>query len=103
MTTLEDEVRRLVRDELRALGVSARVETYTPERLPPGFTSREAFGAECRRLRLDPALYRPGREWGVPADVWREARAARRSAAAETPDASRADAALARSRLRLSR
>jgi len=88
--------------------VPARVAAVTFDRahLPPGYRSPGAFGGECRRLRLDPGTYRPGRSWSVPSDVWerarREDRQRRRKPAPEAVD-DPIDGMLERSGLRLLR
>jgi hypothetical protein len=76
MSPLEREIRAIVDARLAELGItsSASGATYSRENLPPGFRSPESFAAECRRLHLAPSLYRPGRAWKVPADVWAQAR-----------------------------
>lgn len=112
MTALDESIRAIVRDELRALGITgatAKHADYTRENLPPGFTSGEAFAGECRRLDLDRAIYREGRSWRVPVAVWTEARSVDRArrmgthASSTTPPIDPIDATLERAGLRLVR
>jgi hypothetical protein len=101
--SLDDAIRRVVRDELAALGVGGHVESYDRDHLPPGFVSREAFASECRRLGLDRVAYRPGRGWRIPSDVWRAARREARERRRVRPvaDDDAADQMLSRAGLRL--
>jgi len=103
-------VRRLVDERLRELGLTgaaAKHADYTRENLPPGFTSGEAFAGKCRRLGLDRAIYREGRSWRVPRDVWeqarREDRERRRVQSAPTPECDPIDETLRKAGLRLVR
>ena len=75
--TLDERVRAIVREELRAAGVAERI--YDRDHLPDGFTDPESFNVACRRLKLDPQ-FKCGRSWRVPASVWIEARTARAQA-----------------------
>lgn len=82
MSALDDAIRAIVREELRASGVARPV--YTSTSLPPGITSREHFAAECRRLRIGT---KHGRVWSVDAQSWHEARRAKRRTLEEEADA----------------
>ena|ERR1700722_19502037 len=105
MIAIEDTIRAIVRDELARAG-SGRAEAYDRDSLPPGFTNAEAFAAACRKLGLDRVVYREGRSWRVPRDVWerarREDRERRRGPRAD-PTRDPIGAALAASGLRLVR
>jgi hypothetical protein len=74
VSALEDEVRRIVAEELARRGVTAPSGAYDAEHLPPTHTSVEAFNLECRRLRFDPIIYKIGRGWRIPRDEWERAR-----------------------------
>jgi hypothetical protein len=103
MSAVEDTIRAIVRDELAKAG-AVRPETYDRDSLPRGFTSKEAFAAECRRLGLDPLIYKAGRSWRIPRTEWDRARRAdreRRRGPRAAPAADPIDAALQKSGLRL--
>lgn len=93
MTLLDDSVRAIVREELAAIGVVAPTTVYTRARLPPGFTSAEAFAARCRALFGSSSTFKSGRAWAVPRDAWHAAVVAKRKRAA-TPEAASVDAVL---------
>jgi hypothetical protein len=80
MVSLDDQVRALVDERLRELGIVPGEDvTYDAQHLPPGFKSPEAFAAACRKLGLASVLgCKAGRGWRVPAHVWNEVRAVAR-------------------------
>jgi hypothetical protein len=106
VSAIDEEVRRLVDERLRELGITPDAGTaYDRDHLPHGFTSPEAWAAECRRLGLDRAVFRAGRSWIVPRDVWERARAEARTRtradSARTTTSDDIDSALRNSGLRL--
>jgi hypothetical protein len=109
MSPLEDEVKRIVIAVLAELGVTPlKGEVYDRDHLPPGFRSREAFAGECRRLGFDRVVYRAGRNWSVPREVWDRSRfedRTRRLGPRDAPErlADVLDATLERAGLRLVR
>jgi hypothetical protein len=107
VSTLDEEVRRLVDERLRELGIRPDAgASYDRDHLPPGYKSGEAFAGECRRLGLDRAVYREGRSWSVPRSIWDAARREdrdRRRGPTTTPAIDPIDATLERAGLRLVR
>lgn len=98
-------LRPLILETVRELGIVAAEPTYDAQHLPPGFRSREAFAAECRRLKLNPT-FKAGRSWSVPADIWTQARCedkAHRRGPATAPAADSIDETLQKAGLRLVR
>jgi hypothetical protein len=99
------EALALAADALEAQATETRA-VYTREHLPAGFTSDESFALACRKLGLDPVIYKSGRSWRVPAEVWEQARRedrARRRGPTATPPIDPIDATLERAGLRLVR
>jgi hypothetical protein len=109
VATLDDQVRAIVDERLREMGITYGADvTYDRDHLPPGFRSVEAFNAACRKLGLAHVSgCKAARGWRVPAYVWNEWRALGRfkrtqEKRAATDDDAQADALLtANPRLRL--
>jgi hypothetical protein len=103
VSAIDESIRAIVRDELRALGVTAREPTVDREHLEgTGYTSGEAWTAKARKV-LDPK-YKTGRGWACPLSVWRAAVAAdraRRCGPTATPPMDPIDRMLESSGLRL--
>jgi len=106
VSAIDESIRAIVRDELRALGVAAREPTVDREHLEgTGYTSPEAWTAKARKV-LDPK-YKTGRGWACPLPVWRAAvaadRARRCEQSAPTSECDPIDETLRKAGLRLVR
>ncbi|HEY1958606.1 MAG TPA: hypothetical protein VGH28_23470 [Polyangiaceae bacterium] len=99
--TIEEQIRAIVRDELRAM-LGPNIATYRSDGpLPPG-VSRAWFAVLCKQLGVG---RREGKVWIVAVDEWRTARAASKTPALRVvaSDVERADAYLDAARARSTR
>jgi hypothetical protein len=73
ISALESEIRRIVREELRALLGQSRADEYSSSDLPPSIRTAKAFARICRGL---PEARQDGARgpWRVSREAWHRAR-----------------------------